>query len=136
MLRPGQLRFRNSLRVAYGGRCSLTNLGVWEALEAAHIKPFEGPHSDHVQNGILLRADLHRLFDNDLIGINPKTFEVVLAPALRSDESYRHLHGATFRLPRRADHKPNRTVLEERWQLFLKHSGPSERRGVHQRGVK
>ena len=114
---------------------SLTNLGVWEALEAAHIKPFEGPNSNHVKNGILLRADLHRLFDNNLIGFNPQTFEVVLAPALQGDESYRHLHGTTFRLPRRADHKPNRKVLEERWRSFLQHSGFSERRGIHQRGA-
>jgi hypothetical protein len=118
VLRPGQLRFRNNLRTPYGGRCCITGLDVWEALEAAHIKPYCGDSSNHVQNGILLRADLHRLFDRNLIGIDPTKCIVVLAPAIRRNSEYQHLHGRKLRLPSRKADRPNKAVLVERWATF------------------
>jgi HNH endonuclease len=120
VLRPGQLRFRNSLRTPYGGRCCITGLGIWEALEAAHIKPYGGPSSNHVQNGLLLRADLHRLFDRNLIGIEPTRCVVILAKAMRRDPEYQHLHGKSLTLPSRRADRPNKAVLLERWKAFQK----------------
>ena len=52
-------------------------------MEAAHILPYAGDKSDFVSNGLLLRGDIHTLFDLDLIGINPRTFAVALARSLR-----------------------------------------------------
>lgn len=120
VLRPGQLRFRNTLRTSYGGRCCMTGFGVWEALEAAHIKPFFGERSDHIQNGLLLRADLHRLFDKNLIGINPQSFQISLSPQLKNDPSYGHLHGKQIKLPSRKEDRPNSVALQHRWEQFRK----------------
>ncbi|WP_200883691.1 HNH endonuclease [Archangium violaceum] len=53
--------------VAYGGRCALTDCEEPRVLEAAHIFPYHGPQTNHVTNGLLLRADLHVLFDLGLL---------------------------------------------------------------------
>jgi putative restriction endonuclease len=67
--RPGQAHFRSEVLRAYGRRCAVTGEGVPELLEAGHIEPYIDGRSDHLQNGICLRADLHRLFDAGLIAI-------------------------------------------------------------------
>lgn len=61
--RRGQQEFREKLLVAYEGRCAITGCDAIEALEAAHIVPYLGTETNHVQNGLLLRADIHTLFD-------------------------------------------------------------------------
>lgn len=61
--RRGQARFRAALIKAYDGKCAITGCDAVEALEAAHISPHRGIHTDHVQNGLLLRADIHSLLD-------------------------------------------------------------------------
>jgi len=49
-------------------------------LEAAHIKPYRGKTDSHLENGLLLRADLHTLFDLNLIGVEPDTLTVRVHP--------------------------------------------------------
>lgn len=70
--RIGQQRFRTQLFEAYTGRCAVSGCNVDEALEAAHIENYSGPKSRVVSSGILLRRDLHSLFDAHLI-----SFELV-----------------------------------------------------------
>ncbi|XIA63346.1 HNH endonuclease [Bradyrhizobium sp. TZ2] len=77
--RRGQAKFRKNLLDAYKTKCAITGCDAAEALEAAHIAPYRGDHTDHIQNGLLLRADVHSLFDLGLISINPKTMTVVVA---------------------------------------------------------
>jgi predicted restriction endonuclease len=55
--------FRRQLLLAYEGRCAVTGCDVEVALEAAPIEPYQGPHSNDIANGLLLRADVHPLFD-------------------------------------------------------------------------
>jgi len=69
-----------------------------EALKAAHIEAYRGPDSNHPQNGLLLRADLHSLFDLGLIAIDSGTMTVQLAPDLRGTV-YGELHGRQLRRP-------------------------------------
>jgi hypothetical protein len=80
--RRGQAQFRDALIEAYKCRCALTDCTTEEALEAAHIIPCSANGEDCVQNGLLLRADLHTLFDLDLFWIDPDTRKVKLAPQL------------------------------------------------------
>jgi hypothetical protein len=80
--RRGQPQFRDALIRAYKGQCALTDCTTEEALEAAHIIPCSANGEDCVQNGLLLRADLHTLFDLDLFWIDPDTRRVKLAPQL------------------------------------------------------
>jgi putative restriction endonuclease len=70
--RRGQRAFRDALRRRYGGRCAVTGCTVLDLLEAAHIKPYRGDRDNNPQNGLLLRADIHTLFDLDLLGIEPE----------------------------------------------------------------
>ena len=58
VLRPGQMRFRAALLEAYETRCAISGCDVPAALEAAHVMPYRGNEFNHVQNGILMRADL------------------------------------------------------------------------------
>jgi hypothetical protein len=115
--RRGQPEFRSRLLRAYGGRCAVTGCDAVAALEAAHIAPYSGPPSHHVSNGLLLRADIHTLFDVDLIGIDPQTLTVALCPPLR-ETSYRDLQGRTLALPADATDHPSFDALAWRWQWF------------------
>ncbi len=65
--RVSQPLFRRDVLAAYDGKCALTAADCAEVLEAAHIEPFRGPASNHPQNGIALRRDIHRLFDAGLL---------------------------------------------------------------------
>ncbi len=91
-LRRGQAGFRTHLIGAYGARCMITGCTVEAAIEAAHIVAYQGPGSNHPANGLLLRADIHTLFDSDLIAIDADTLVVLVSPALAGTE-YQVLHG-------------------------------------------
>lgn len=109
--RQGQPAFRRELLRAYGGRCAMTGCDVLQVLEAAHIVPYQGPATNHVANGLLLRADLHTLFDLGLISIYPLSKSMVVSPALLSME-YGALHGQALRLPSsQADHPSEQALL-------------------------
>jgi hypothetical protein len=69
-VRPGQVAFRRAVVVAYAGRCLLTGESFPPALQAAHIRPVKNDGPDHVSNGLLLRADLHLLYDAGHIRID------------------------------------------------------------------
>ena len=70
--RQGQGRFRDALRRAHGDRCAATGDAPPEVLEAAHVDPYLGPQSNLADNGLLLRADIHTLFDLHLIAVSEK----------------------------------------------------------------
>lgn len=95
-LRQGQPAFRDRLLELHGRRCAITGCDVEAVLEAAHIRPYRGAHTNHESNGLLLRADLHTLLDRNLIAIDPDTLRVVVAPSARGS-SYGALHGERLR---------------------------------------
>lgn len=70
-VREGQGTFRVRVLDAYGRRCAVTGERSIPVLDAAHIQPYLGPSSNHIQNGLALRADLHRLFDAGLVTVTP-----------------------------------------------------------------
>jgi len=69
--RLGQGAFRVLVTDAYHRRCAISGERTLPVLEAAHIKPYaeEGPH--RVNNGLLLRSDLHTLFDRGYVTVTP-----------------------------------------------------------------
>jgi hypothetical protein len=115
--RRGQPDFRNKLIAAYSGRCAVTGCDAVAALEAAHIVPYTGPESNHVTNGLLLRADIHTLFDLDLIGINPESKAISLAQMIKATV-YAELNGKKLLLPVNATDIPNQEALAQRWERF------------------
>ena len=80
--RQGQSKFRRKLIKAYKGKCAISGSDVEQALEAAHIIPYNGKQTNNTSNGLLLRADLHTLFDLKLITIDPDTMKVLISPQL------------------------------------------------------
>lgn len=80
--RRGQKKFRTKLFEAYEGKCALSGTAVEAVLEAAHITPYLGEATNHISNGILLRSDLHTLFDLKLFKINPESLRAEFSPVL------------------------------------------------------
>lgn len=70
--RLGQSSFRVLVTDAYQRRCAITGERTLLALEAAHIIPYSGEGGHDVRNGLLLRADFHRLFDAGLVSVTPE----------------------------------------------------------------
>jgi len=100
--RLGQGGFRVLVTEAYSRRCAVSRERVLPVLEAAHIKPYadEGPHL--VSNGLLLRSDLHRLFDDGYLTVTPE-LRVEVSRRLREEfengrEYYRY-HGEPLANP-------------------------------------
>jgi len=118
--RRGQAKFRKKLLEAYKTKCAITGCDAAAALEAAHIAPYRGDHTDHVQNGLLLRADIHSLFDLGLISINPKTMTVVIAPELLKT-AYGQFADSALLLPSDPKHSPSTDALANhlKWSGIL-----------------
>lgn len=115
--RRGQARFKEKLLEVYEGQCCITGCGVRQVLEACHIEAHYLKGNNHSSNALLLRADIHDLFDLNMIAIEPGSLVVHVSPALK-DTEYRAFHGTILRA--RKDHKvPDSRALEERWKRFL-----------------
>ncbi len=114
--RRGQPKFREDLLKAYDSKCAITGCDAQEALEAAHIIPYSETENNHLSNGLLLRADLHTLFDLNLIAIDPHTDlderKVRIAPSLRNTE-YRKLESIPLRQPNNQAYLPKKEFLDE-----------------------
>jgi predicted restriction endonuclease len=108
--RRGQPEFRQRLLCAYGNRCAVTGCDAIEALEAAHIVPYQGENTDHVSNGVILRSDVHTLFDLGLLTIDADSWMVVLRSELLGT-TYGQLHGRRISLPVATTDMPSRDAL-------------------------
>ncbi len=95
-LRRGQKNFRENLRKLYEDRCAVTGWGPSSVLDAAHIESHAKTGINDVENGLLLRADIHSLFDDGLLVIHPDTKQIVLHKCLRSTP-YWELNGTQLR---------------------------------------
>lgn len=114
--RLGQGAFRVLVTDAYQRACAITGEHSLPALEAAHIKPYNdnGPHA--VNNGLLLRSDLHRLFDHGYIAITPD-YHIEISRRLKDDfkngRSYYPFHGRTLTIiPALLSDRPLKEMLE------------------------
>lgn len=76
----------------------MTGESCLDVLEAAHIEPFAKTEDHAVTNGILVRSDLHTLFDLHLIGVDAQG-SLVVSPQVTSS-TYRALHGTKLSVPK------------------------------------
>lgn len=116
--RRGQPRFRALLRAAYGDRCAVTGSRVVDLLEAAHVIPHSEQTDYSVRNGLLLRSDIHTLFDLGLLSIDGR-FKVHLAHDLMTSEYARYDGMSLMVLPESFSDQPNPDSLERRNAVFL-----------------
>lgn len=113
--RRGQQKFRAGLIRRYGRICLISGCDLLDVLEAAHIWPHRGDSDNHVENGLLLRADLHTLFDLNLLGIEPESMKVLISQAVQS-AGYAMFAGQTLRV--KSSGRPSRAALALRWSEF------------------
>ena len=85
-------------------------------LEAAHIQPFAANGSDDVSNGLLLRSDIHVLFDSYLLSINPDTHLIYCSKRFRNTEPYAGLHKRPANLPSKPEHQPAKLALVRHYE--------------------
>ncbi len=116
--RMGQEAFKLALLDAYEGRCAITGQRVRPVLEAAHIHPVASGGLHRLDNGLLLRADVHRLFDLGYLSVSP-SLELRVSPRLHEDfpdaEEYTALEGEPVTVPRHKADRPSLDALE--WHM-------------------
>jgi putative restriction endonuclease len=111
IVREGQAAFRNKLLRAYGGSCGLSAYDAPTTLQAAHISGYVGASSNTTANGLLLRADLHLLFDAGLLAFDGDSYRAHLSRDL-AQSRYRELHECPLRLPVDRSDWPSAVALE------------------------
>lgn len=109
--REKQSDFRRQLINAYSGTCAVTGIDVLEVLQAAHIDPYRGRQSQVVSNGLLLRSDIHLLYDAHLITVLPETYRIRIGKQLENT-SYGGLDGKRINVPEDPSLQPNNELLD------------------------
>jgi putative restriction endonuclease len=122
--RLGQGAFRILVTDTYERQCAVTREHTLPVLQAAHIRPVTQAGEHLVTNGVLLRSDVHTLFDRGYVTITPD-HKFRVSPRLRNDwqngKIYYELNGQTIHLPRDLSCRPDPKQLE--WHadtVFLK----------------
>ena len=110
--RRGQAEFRRRLLEAYGSRCAITGCTIEDILEGAHIAPHREGSNYETNNGLLLRTDIHTLFDLHLIGIDEYS-RVVIAKQLDKTE-YVKFRGSRLTAPDKLGDRPSELGLARR----------------------
>lgn len=114
--RLGQGLFRAAVTDAYQRECAVTNDRVLYVLQAAHIRPYALGGSHEVRNGLLLRSDLHTLFDRGYLGVDDD-HRLLVSRRLRDEfdngRDYYALEGRRLTLPARQPDRPDPDLL--RW---------------------
>lgn len=115
--RMNQGAFRAVVLDVYESRCAITGHRIRPTLQAAHIRPVSRGGEHRVDNGLLLRSDIHTLFDLGYVTVDPK-YRLRVSPRLREDfgngdDLYaREASGAQIALPRGRGNRPSREALE------------------------
>jgi hypothetical protein len=109
--RRGQPEFRRIMLDSYGGKCAISGDNAEQALEAVHIRPYKGELTNHPTNGLLLRADLHTLFDLLLLTFDTSDISVVISPEL-NNTTYAKFYGKRITLPDNPTMQPSIEALE------------------------
>jgi putative restriction endonuclease len=118
LIRPrlGQGAFRVVVTDAYQRRCAITGERTLPALEAAHIRPYADGGSHEPNNGLLLRRDIHALFDTGYVTVTPELrFHVSrrIKEEFENGRDYYRMHGQPVALPQSALWRPDANAL--RW---------------------
>jgi predicted restriction endonuclease len=109
VVREGQPVFRRKLIEAYEGKCAVTGCSIQVLLEAAHITPYAGAWHTRAQHGLLLKTDIHILFDRGLLWIDTE-LKIRISEQLAGTE-YAELDGRHLRLPKEKQNWPLITHL-------------------------
>ena len=116
--RLGQRAFQAVVLDAYSRRCAITGDKIVPVLQAAHIRPLPAGGEHRLDNGLLLRSDVHTLYDRGYLGVDPK-HRLLVSPRLRDEfgngEEFYSRAGQPIVVPERRVDRPNSAYLE--WHL-------------------
>lgn len=121
-IRRGQPMFRRKLLKLYKNTCIVTGCKIAELLEAAHITPHSEEQNYNLSNGLLLRADIHTLFDLGMIAIEPESMHLKLNPILFKSEDYCKLENVNIGIKisnLNVHYKLTDVGLQMRWRNFV-----------------
>lgn len=113
--RLGQGAFRVVVTDIYKRRCAVTREKTLPALDAAHIRPYAEGGEHDAKNGLLLRRDIHSLFDAGYVTVTHDfRFEVSrrIREEFENGRDYYALHGSTVTVPDRPDQRPDLSALQ------------------------
>lgn len=114
--RKGQKKFRDKLLSLYESQCAVSRCNVLEVLHACHINSHSISGINLSTNGLILRSDIHDLFDQNLIAIDPVDFTINVSTSLIQTEYYKY-HGKILK-SRKDNKKPLEEALQQRWVNF------------------
>ncbi len=97
---------------AYDGKCAVSGCVASAVLEAAHITPLADAGATDPSNGLLLRADIHTLFDLRLISIDSRSRTLLVHQSLKGSE-YWEMRGSPVSLPQRTHLLPSTEALDD-----------------------
>jgi putative restriction endonuclease len=116
--RLGQSSFKAVVLDAYHRRCAITGTHIPPVLQAAHIRPVAAGGEHRLDNGLLLRSDIHTLFDRGYLAVDP-SFRLRVSPRLRADfsngDQLYAMEGRVIELPAHRSDRPSREFLQ--WHL-------------------
>ena len=116
--RLGQQAFRAVVLDAYDRHCAITGSKIRPVLQAAHVRPLPAGGEHRLDNGLLLRSDVHTLFDRGYLAVDPR-HRLLVSPRLRDEfgngGAFYARAGQPITLPRRVVDRPARDALE--WHL-------------------
>ena len=117
-IREGQEQFHREISRAYGYRCCITGETAPELLQAAHIQDYINKDSNHIQNGLLLRIDIHKLFDSGLLYID-NHYKVHVSSLVKSKD-YDKYNKKKIKLPKNKTQYPSKEALKFKEESFRK----------------
>lgn len=116
--RLGQQAFKAVVLDAYHRRCAITGTHIPPVLQAAHVRPVTEGGEHRLDNGLLLRSDVHTMFDRGYLSVDPR-YRLLVSPRLREEfgngEQFYAQAGQVIELPARRVDRPSREFLE--WHL-------------------
>jgi hypothetical protein len=111
VIREGATAFRDEQMKLWAVRCAATDCNTRVALEAAHIFRYLGGHTNRSDNGILLRADIHKLFDSNLVAVEEHEGDLVWRISALAGSDYAALEGRPVALGSEVSAEPHRDLL-------------------------
>ncbi|WP_326644148.1 HNH endonuclease [Streptosporangium sp. NBC_01755] len=116
--RLGQQAFQAVVLNAYDRRCAITGDKIRPVLQAAHIRPLSAGGEHRLDNGLLLRSDIHTLFDRGYLAVDPE-YRLRVSPRLREEfgngEQFYRRAGSQIAVPQHRHDRPAHETLE--WHL-------------------
>ena len=112
--RLGQGAFRAIVTDVYDRRCAVTRERTLPALDAAHIRPYSEGGEHATTNGLLLRKDIHSLFDQGYVTVRP-SLDFAVSRRIREEfengHEYYDYDGSKILIPKEPEHRPDPDAL-------------------------